>query len=129
MSYGLVPIVEPEVSIDAKDKEQCEKILKEEIKKELDKLPADSKLMFKFTIPSVADFYSDIIDNPKVVRVVALSGGYTSLDACNKLSLNHGMIASFSRALLEGLNVNDSDLEFDNKLKEKIDMIYSSSIT
>ena len=104
---GLVPIIEPEVSIDAIDKIECERILKEKIDIELEKLEDNMKVMFKFTIPSVDNFYSSYINNPKVVRVVALSGGYNRSDACNKLAKNNGMIASFSRALLEGLNVND----------------------
>ena len=127
-SYGLVPIIEPEVSIDSPEKEECEKILKEEIQKELDMLDENAKVMFKFTIPSIDNFYKDFIDNSKVVRVVALSGGYPCPEACEKLSRNNGMIASFSRALLEDLRVNDTDEEFDNKLKKVIDVIYEASI-
>lgn len=125
---GLVPIIEPEVSIDAIDKIECERILKEKIDIELEKLDDNMKVMFKFTIPSVDNFYSSYINNPKVVRVVALSGGYNRSDACNKLAKNNGMIASFSRALLEGLNVNDKEYEFDKKLLNSIDEIYSSSV-
>lgn len=125
---GLVPIIEPEVSIDAIDKIECERILKEKIDIELEKLADNMKVMFKFTIPSVDNFYSSYINNPKVVRVVALSGGYNRSDACNKLSKNNGMIASFSRALLEGLNVNDREYEFDKKLLNSIDEIYEASI-
>ena len=125
---GLVPIIEPEVSIDAIDKIECERILKEKIDIELEKLEDNMKVMFKFTIPSVDNFYSSYINNPKVIRVVALSGGYNRSDACNKLAKNNGMIASFSRALLEGLNVNDKEYEFDKKLLNSIDEIYSSSV-
>lgn len=125
---GLVPIIEPEVSIDAIDKIECERILKEKIDIELEKLADNMKVMFKFTIPSVDNFYSSYINNPKVVRVVALSGGYNRSDACNKLAKNNGMIASFSRALLEGLNVNDKECEFDKKLLNSIDEIYEASI-
>ena len=125
---GLVPIIEPEVSIDAIDKIECERILKEKIDIELEKLADNMKVMFKFTIPSVDNFYSSYINNPKVVRVVALSGGYNRSDACNKLAKNNGMIASFSRALLEGLNVNDREYEFDKKLLNSIDEIYEASI-
>lgn len=125
---GLVPIIEPEVSIDAIDKIECERILKEKIDIELEKLEDNMKVMFKFTIPSVDNFYSSYINNPKVVRVVALSGGYNRSDACNKLAKNNGMIASFSRALLEGLNVNDKECEFDKKLLNSIDEIYEASI-
>ena len=125
---GLVPIIEPEVSIDAIDKIECERILKEKIDIELEKLEDNMKVMFKFTIPSVDNFYISYINNPKVVRVVALSGGYNRSDACNKLAKNNGMIASFSRALLEGLNVNDKEYEFDKKLLNSIDEIYEASI-
>lgn len=125
---GLVPIIEPEVSIDAIDKIECERILKEKIDIELEKLEDNMKVMFKFTIPSVDNFYSSYINNPKVIRVVALSGGYNRSDACNKLAKNNGMIASFSRALLEGLNVNDKEYEFDKKLLNSIDEIYEASI-
>lgn len=125
---GLVPIIEPEVSIDAIDKIECERILKEKIDIELEKLEDNMKVMFKFTIPSVDNFYSSYINNPKVIRVVALSGGYNRSDACNKLAKNNGMIASFSRALLEGLNVNDKECEFDKKLLNSIDEIYEASI-
>ena len=125
---GLVPIIEPEVSIDAIDKIECERILKEKIDIELEKLEDNMKVMFKFTIPSVDNFYSSYINNPKVIRVVALSGGYNRSDACNKLAKNNGMIASFSRALLEGLNVNDREYEFDKKLLNSIDEIYEASI-
>ncbi len=128
MSYGLVPIIEPEVSINAPDKAECEVILKEFIDKEMAALPEDAKLMFKFTIPSVDNFYLDYINNPKVVRVVALSGGYTCQDACERLARNNGMIASFSRALLESLRVTDTEEEFDEKLKTAIDGIYEASI-
>ena len=125
---GLVPIIEPEVSIDAIDKIECERILKEKIDIELEKLADNMKVMFKFTIPSVDNFYSSYINNSKVVRVVALSGGYNRSDACNKLAKNNGMIVSFSRALLEGLNVNDKECEFDKKLLNSIDEIYEASI-
>ncbi len=124
---GLIPIIEPEVSIDAKDKEKCEKILKEKIDIELENLDDDMKVMFKFTIPSIDNFYSSYLNNPKVIRVVALSGGYSRNEACKKLSKNKGMIASFSRALLEGLNVNDSNDEFSHKLLAAIDEIYEAS--
>lgn len=125
---GLVPIIEPEVSIDAIDKIECEKILKEKIDIELEKLDDSMKVMFKFTIPSIDNFYSSYLNNPKVVRVVALSGGYNRSDACNKLAKNNGMIASFSRALLEELKVNDNEDEFDKKLLNSIDEIYEASI-
>ena len=127
-SYGLVPIIEPEVDINAADKEKCEEILKSEVKKELSLLSDDVLVMFKFTIPSIDNFYSDLMSDKHVVKVVALSGGYERVDACQRLSRNDGMIASFSRALLEGLKVSDTDLEFDEKLKESIDLIYKASL-
>lgn len=127
-SYGLVPIIEPEVDINAPDKEKCEELLKEEVKKELALLSDDVKVMFKFTIPSVDNFYKELMSDSHVVKIVALSGGYERVDACQRLARNEGMIASFSRALLEGLKVTDTDLEFDNKLKESIDLIYKASI-
>ena len=127
-SYGLVPIIEPEVDINAVDKEKCEEILKREVKKELSLLSDDVLVMFKFTIPSIDNFYSDLMSDKHVVKVVALSGGYERVDACQRLSRNDGMIASFSRALLEGLKVSDTDLEFDEKLKESIDLIYKASL-
>ena len=127
-SYGLVPIIEPEVSITSPNKAECEKLLKGFVKEHLSKLAPEEKVMFKFTIPSEDDFYLDIMDDPHVVKVVALSGGYEKHDACVRLSHNKNMIASFSRALLEGLNVNDTEEEFDNKLKDAIDEIYTASV-
>ena len=127
-SYGLVPIIEPEVSITSPNKLECEKILKENVKKHLSELGPDEKVMFKFTIPSEDNFYLDIIEDPHVVKVVALSGGYEKHDACVRLSHNKDMIASFSRALLEGLNVNDTEEEFDKKLSDAIDEIYTASV-
>ena len=125
---GLVPIIEPEVDINAPDKEKCEEILRNYVMEELSKLDDDTKVMFKFTIPSVDNYYSEVMEDKHVVKVVALSGGYEREDACNRLARNKGMIASFSRALLEGLNVNDTEEEFDKKLADSIDMIYQASI-
>ena len=127
-SFGLVPIIEPEVDINAEDKEQCEVVLKREVIKELNNLDDDIKVMFKFTIPTIDNFYFDILNDNHVVRVVALSGGYTREDACERLSRNKGMIASFSRALLEGLKVTDTADEFDEKLASSIEMVYEASI-
>ena len=127
-SKGLVPIIEPEVDINASDKEKCEEILRNYVMEELNNLSDETKVMFKFTIPSVDNYYIDVMNDKHVVKVVALSGGYEREDACNRLSRNKGMIASFSRALLEGLNVHDSDEEFDKKLADSIDMIYQASI-
>lgn len=125
---GFIPIIEPEVSIDALNKKECETILKEEINTILNQMPQDMKVIFKFTIPTIPNFYADLMNNPRVVRIVALSGGYSRDDACQKLIQNTGLIASFSRALLENLNVNDSNEEFDQKLKQAIKQIYDASI-
>ena len=128
LSYGLIPIIEPEVDIHSADKEKCEEILKKEIFTNLDKLDKDQKIMLKLTIPSVEGFYSDVIAHDNVLRVVALSGGYTRADSNEKLAKNPGLIASFSRALTEGLNVDQTQKEFDDLLEESIDGIYQASI-
>lgn len=128
LSYGLIPIIEPEVDIRSVDKEKCEEILKKEIFANLDKLDKDQKIMLKLTIPSVEGFYSDVIAHDNVLRVVALSGGYTRADSNEKLAKNPGLIASFSRALTEGLNVDQTQKEFDDLLEESIDGIYQASI-
>ena len=124
---GLMPILEPEVSIKTPDKAGAEKTLRDEIIKGLDALPADKQVMLKLTIPDVADFYKPLIDHPRVLRVVALSGGYTRTEACKLLSKNHVMIASFSRALINDLKKQMSDSEFNAKLAEAIDEIYDAS--
>ena len=128
LSYGLIPIIEPEVDIHSVDKEKCEEILKKEIFANLDKLDKDQKIMLKLTIPSVEGFYSDVIAHDNVLRVVALSGGYTRADSNEKLAKNPGLLASFSRALTEGLNVDQTQKEFDDLLEESIDGIYQASI-
>lgn len=125
---GFIPILEPEVNIKSEDKFESEKILKEEILKLLQKLN-DEKYIFKLSIPSQADFYQEIIEHPNLVRVVALSGGYSQEAAVNKLSENHNMIASFSRALLQDLYVDQSKEEFNNTLKDAVIKIYKASIT
>ena len=126
---GLVPIIEPEVDIHSAEKEKCEEILKKEIKNKLATWNSKDKIMFKFTIPSVANHYLDLYDFECVVRIVALSGGYDIDKAVELLSKNNKMIASFSRALLQDLNVNQSSEEFDKKLEEVILKIYNASIT
>lgn len=128
-SYGLVPIIEPEVSISIKDKELAETLLLAAIKKELAKLNPNELVMFKLTIPSKDNFYEELMSYPNVVRVVALSGGYSQEEANFKLSKNKGLIASFSRALVEGINVNQTDEEFNNTLNDSIKKIYNASIT
>ncbi len=128
IAQGLVPIVEPEVSIKSPTKREAEAILRDEIAAELDRLPAGDKVMLKLTIPTVDDFYAPLVSHPSVIRVVALSGGYSTVDACEKLSHNHGMIASFSRALAEKLRVSMSDAEFNASIAEAIDQIYAASV-
>ena len=128
LAHGLVPIIEPEVSIKSPTKQEAEAILRDEIARELDALPAGEQVMLKLTIPTVADFYKPLVDHKAVARLVALSGGYTCPDACEKLSHNHGMIASFSRALAEDLRVSMSDAEFNDTLGKAIDQIYKASV-
>ena len=128
IGQGLVPIVEPEVSIKSATKTEAEAILRDEIAAELDKLPAGDKVMLKLTIPTENDFYASLVAHQSVIRVVALSGGYSTADACEKLSHNHGMIASFSRALTEKLRVSMSDAEFDASIAATIDQIYQASV-
>lgn len=126
---GLVPIIEPEVDIYSADKEKSEEILKEEIKKQLSLLDKDVKVMLKLSIPTVNDFYKELMADPHVVRVVALSGGYGQDEANTKLAQNHGLIASFSRTLSEGLSFGQSDADFNKKLDSTIKEIYTASIT
>ena len=126
---GLVPIIEPEVDINAPEKEKCEDILKKEIKKQLENWNKEDKIMFKFTIPTVDNHYLDLYDYECVVRIVALSGGYDIEKAVELLTRNNRMIASFSRALLQDLNVNQTKEEFDTKLNDVIVKIYNASIT
>ena len=128
IGQGLVPIVEPEVSIKSPTKAEAEAILRDAIADELNKLPSGDKVMLKLTIPTVADFYASLVSHPSVVRVVALSGGYSTADACDKLSQNHGMIASFSRALAEKLRVSMSDAEFNASIAATIEQIYAASV-
>jgi fructose-bisphosphate aldolase class I len=126
--HGLVPILEPEVSIKSPDKKGAEALLRDAILRHLDHVPADQPVMLKLTIPDVPDLYKDVIAHDRVVRVVALSGGYKRPDACQRLSRNHGMIASFSRALLEELRVDMTDDQFNAALKAAVDEIYDASV-
>lgn len=128
LTAGLMPIVEPEVSINAPDKEQAETLLKAELPSRLDAL-GDRKVALKLTIPTVAGFYSDLVAHPKVARVVALSGGYERGEANRLLAENPGLIASFSRALLDGLTAQQSAEEFDSTLDASIEVIYRASLT
>ena len=126
---GLVPILEPEVDIHCPDKAKAEEIMLKEMNAHLEKLPADAKIMFKVTIPTVDNLYEGLMKDPHVVRVVALSGGYTQDDANARLARNHGLIASFSRALAQDLRAGQSDADFDAILKKAVDGIYKASIT
>ncbi|CAH1204535.1 Fructose-bisphosphate aldolase class 1 [Paenibacillus auburnensis] len=127
--HGLVPIIEPEVDIHSSDKAQSEKILKDELITHLSALGKDVKVMLKLSIPTEDNFYSELIQEPHVVRVVALSGGYTQAEANEKLSRNHGLIASFSRALSQGLSDEQTDEEFNALLAKSTQAIYEASIT
>jgi fructose-bisphosphate aldolase class I len=125
--HGLVPILEPEVSIKSAHKPDAEAILLSELTKGLDGLPSGRQVMLKLTIPDVPDLYTQLIKHPRVIRVVALSGGYKRSDACARLAANHGMIASFSRALIDDLKISMSDDTFDAVLEGAIDEIYRAS--
>lgn len=129
LNAGLIPIVEPEVDIHCPDKAQAESLLKTAILERLEALPASKQVMLKLTLPDKADFYLDLVRHPKVVRVVALSGGYTRDAANDRLRQNHGIVASFSRALLEGLSAQQTDAEFNAVLGASIQSIYDASIT
>jgi fructose-bisphosphate aldolase class I len=125
--HGLMPIIEPEVSIKSPDKAGAEAILLAELTRNLGTLPEGGRVMLKLTIPDVPDLYSTLVSHKRVARVVALSGGYTRADACKRLAANHGIIASFSRALTEDLKHSMSDAEFDMALAKTIDEIYRAS--
>lgn len=128
INAGLIPIIEPEVDINSEDKAESERLLKMALVKQLALLDKDAKVMLKLSLPTEAGFYTDMMRDPKVVRVVALSGGYTRDEANTKLTQNPGLIASFSRALSEGLNVMQTDVEFDALLKHSIESIYNASV-
>ncbi len=127
--YGLIPILEPEVSIKSPDKPTADRLLVTALQEKLEDLPVDRQVMLKLTLPDEADLYEPLINHPRVLRVVALSGGYTLAQSSEILARNHRLIASFSRALTEGLTVDQSDEEFDAKLKSNIDEIYTASVT
>ena len=128
-AHGLMPIIEPEISIKSPDKAGCETLLRDTLLGQLDALPRGTRVMLKLTLPEVADFYMPLIKHAGVARVVALSGGYTRAEACRRLATNHGMIASFSRALTEGLTQSMSDSAFDATQAAAIDEIYGASTT
>lgn len=129
IAKGLVPILEPEVDIHCAKKEEAEAIMLEEIKANVAKLPAADKIMLKVTIPTKENLYEELMKDPHVVRIVALSGGYPQDEANEKLAKNRGLIASFSRALAQDLRASQSDAEFDKVLKTAVDGIYRASIT
>jgi fructose-bisphosphate aldolase class I len=129
LAAGLIPIIEPEVDIKTPNKDKAEDLLKAAILKELNALKPDQRVMLKLTIPTKDDLYVDLIKHKNVLRVVALSGGYTRKEANEKLARNHGMTASFSRALAEGLTAQQSDAEFNKALDESVESIYRASIT
>lgn len=129
LAHGLMPILEPEVTISIADKAQAEDMLLAEILKHLDTLPEGKQVMLKLTLPTRPNLYKPLVDHPRVMRVVALSGGYTRDEANAKLAENAGVIASFSRALTEGLSAQQSDAEFDAALDQSIASIYAASVT
>ena len=129
IAAGLVPIIEPEVDIHCPDKAKAEKLLRAAIHENLDKLPAGQLVMLKLTLPEEDDFYADFVRHPNVVRVVALSGGYTRDEANSRLRRNHGIVASFSRALVEGLSAQQSEAEFNALLDQSIQCIFEASNT
>jgi fructose-bisphosphate aldolase class I len=129
LDAGLVPIIEPEIDIHSPEKGEAEVLLKDAMLAELEALGPDQRVMLKLTLPNVDDFYADLVAHPRILRVVALSGGYTRAEANALLARNHGVVASFSRALTEGLSAQQSAAEFDATLDESISSIYAASIT
>ena len=129
VAAGLVPIVEPEVDIHCPEKAKAETLLKEALLEKLNKLPAGQLVMIKITLPEQADFYADCVRHPNVLKVVALSGGYSQKEGDDRLRRNHGVVASFSRALVEGLSVGQSDAEYNAVLDASIQSIFEASIT
>ena len=127
LGHGLVPIIEPEVTITITDKAEAEDLLLAELTKHLDALAADQRVMLKLTLPEKANHYQSLVNHPRVLRVVALSGGYYRAEANERLAANTGVIASFSRALTEGLSAQQSDADFNTTLAATIDSIYAAS--
>ena len=127
LGHGLVPIIEPEVTITIADKAEAEDMLRDEIARHLDQVRADQQVMLKLSLPSTANHYKPLVDHPRVMRVVALSGGYSRDEACEKLEQNAGMIASFSRALTQGLSAQQSDDDFNAMLADTIEKICAAS--
>lgn len=129
LERGLMPIIEPEVSIKSPDKSKADSLLLAALSAKLDEAPGDSQVMLKLTLPTEDNLYTPLIEHPRVLRVVALSGGYSLAESCETLARNHGLIASFSRALTEGLMVDQTEAEFDAKLGSNIEQIYAASVT
>lgn len=129
LAAGLVPIIEPEVDIHSPEKGEAEEFLRENIADQLGQLGCEQVVILKLSLPDVEDFYADLVSHPNVLRVVALSGGYGRQEADSRLAANHGMIASFSRALTEGLSAHQGDEEFDAILKHSIESILEASLT
>lgn len=129
LAAGLVPIIEPEIDIHSADKAQAEQLLKTKIAEQLDELERDQFVILKISLPEVEGFYEEFVRHPSVLRVAALSGGYTRQEADGRLTANHGVIASFSRALTEGLSIHESDEAFDATLDESIREIFRASVT
>ena len=127
LAHGLVPIIEPEVNIKSAERAEADAILLDELTKALDALPGEGKVMLKLSLPAKADLFLPLVEHPRVLRVVALSGGFSRTEACAELAKNRGIIASFSRALLSDLRASMSDAEFDAALGEAIDEIYAAS--
>jgi fructose-bisphosphate aldolase class I len=128
LAAGLVPILEPEVDIHSPDKAEAEALLRENLLAGLEAIPEDQTVMFKLTLPEEDDFYRELVEHPRVLRVVALSGGYSREEANDRLARNPGVVASFSRALTEGLSARQSDEEFNRALDEAIQSIYEASV-
>ena len=129
LAAGFVPIIEPEVDIHSREKGEAEELLKENIAEQLGRLRSEQVVMLKLSLPDVDDFYADLVSHRNVLRVLALSGGYGRQEAVTHLAGNRGVIASFSRALTEGLSIHQSDEEFDATLKHSIDSIFEASVT
>ncbi len=128
LAHGLVPIIEPEVTISIADKAEAEAILLQEIARQLDTIPEGQQIMLKLTLPETANLYKPLVDHPRVMRVVALSGGYSRAEANDRLAQNAGVIASFSRALTEGLSAQQSDDDFNDTLASTVQSIYDASV-
>jgi fructose-bisphosphate aldolase class I len=128
LSHGLMPIIEPEVNIKSPERAGADAILLDETLKALEAMPGDDKVMLKLSLPAEPGLFQPLVEHPRVLHVVALSGGYNRTDACAELAKNQGIIASFSRALLEDLRYQMSDEEFDHALAEAIDEIYEASV-